>query len=512
MSGRARHLLAVLLLLAATPSATGGSNLYIAFGDSITRATGAPAFPDNVFDSAPCSESKLDECACARRLTVDLGPDATVVNEGEGAERTDEGLARIDGVLTSRCPGAGPGDCIAVLLMEGTNNVTKINKGQGGYSIESTIQDLEAMIDVASSHGVDVLLGAVIQRGEWDGCTAIGHDATTDELNDEIEILAASKSRVFADIAQHNPKGLCRDSNTCFQNHYYCDDLHIESSGYDRLCDIFLEQIEGTALPGAPTPDAPDGTITTAQPDFEWADLSAARWYELEIDGESTWHDAGEAAICSGGDCAVAPVTLDEGEHSWRVRARNLLGYGPWSSSLDFAVYLTAPQAAPEPISPGAPVFETTPLYRWRETAGAESYAIDVEDSSQNVEVSVSGLLAADVCDDGVCSYRDGTALAVDTYGWSIRAANPLGDGPTSAALGFEVLPCTDESPRDAEQIAPSPVQGDVTVSWCGPLTAGALGAYVVEAGASLVLHSRDSVELLEGFESAGEIEVRVDE
>jgi len=500
--------LGILLLLLALPHASGGDDLYIAFGDSITRSTGGPANPHLVFDGGACSDSNLSECACARRLTDDLAGDALVVNEGIGAERTDAGLARLDSVLDTHCSDGDPGECIALLLMEGTNNVTQILKGKGGYSIESTIQDLESMIDVAAMRGVDVLLSAIPQRAEWNGCDAIGHDETTEELNVAIEALAADAGRPFADVAHDPQDGLCDDSNACFENHYFCDDLHLDGSGYNRLCDVFLDSIESKALPGAPTPTAPTGVTTMATADFEWPELSRATWYQLEVDGDSSWHDAG---ICSAGTCSVAPYTLPEGNHSWRVRARNLLGYGPWSGSVDFALYLSVPQTAPEPLSPDAPIFETKPLYRWQEVGSAETYSFEVKDSSESVVVTVTELPASDFCASGSCSYREGTTLAVDTYSWTILATNPLGVGPTSNAVGFEILECTNDSPRDVEALLPSPVQGTATVSWCGPLTAGALGPYIVEAAGDLTLHSRDSVQLLDGFEASGRLEIRVD-
>jgi hypothetical protein len=52
----------------------------------------------------------------------------------------------------------------------------------------------------------------------------------------------------------------------------------------------------------------------------------------------NTWFNAGN--VCSGSTCSVTPVlTLSANTtYTWKVRARNAGGTGPWSSTLSFTV------------------------------------------------------------------------------------------------------------------------------------------------------------------------------
>ena len=63
---------------------------------------------------------------------------------------------------------------------------------------------------------------------------------------------------------------------------------------------------------------------------MSWSEETSASWYELEVAGQSSWWKG--ADVCSSGVCTVDPGV---GPDSWRVRGRNLRGYGVWSDLVD---------------------------------------------------------------------------------------------------------------------------------------------------------------------------------
>ena len=99
-------------------------------------------------------------------------------------------------------------------------------------------------------------------------------------------------------------------------------------------------QATGRALakPGRPTAKSPSGTIQSAKPLFAWSKAPRATRYEVRV------YRAGTPLLTKTGiaklswRCAAA---LDKNvAFTWKVRARNARGAGPWSASRSFKVAL----------------------------------------------------------------------------------------------------------------------------------------------------------------------------
>jgi hypothetical protein len=100
------------------------------------------------------------------------------------------------------------------------------------------------------------------------------------------------------------------------------------------------DQASGRALakPGRPTAKSPSGTIESARPLFAWSKAPRATRYEVRV------YQAGALLLTRTGiarlswRCASA---LDKNVAlTWKVRARNARGAGPWSLSRGFKVAL----------------------------------------------------------------------------------------------------------------------------------------------------------------------------
>jgi hypothetical protein len=97
-----------------------------------------------------------------------------------------------------------------------------------------------------------------------------------------------------------------------------------------------------TTLPGAATLSTPNG-VTTNNPTYTWNKVSEATWYYIYVQGPSgyvftQWYSAANA--CVGSTCSVVGATpgLASGQYRWWIQTWNNVGYGPWSSGLNFSV------------------------------------------------------------------------------------------------------------------------------------------------------------------------------
>lgn len=503
-------LLAVPLLLLLLP-APASAQKHISIGDSITAGSSWPSgcgICPVVFDctgNCGASSGGREKCGYARRLDDWLGAGDQVVNLGVGAESTAEAMSRLASELNSNC--GTPGACTNVILMHGSNDM------EGSVSPESARDNLAAMIDEAKSRNIDVLLMTIIRR-------------VYDKDNEKWStyrgfILDLASSENLQSVDPWTP--LC-DSFKCFNEKYWvdreesqCTDPgegdsagshgvgHVDPDGYGVMTDLIQDVFPGSA-PAAPSPTSPSGVVADTTPDFVWPQDPEARWYQLEVDGAETWWESAES--CSGSTCTVnTGVSYAAGAHSWRVRGRNLRGQGTWSADIDFS--LTAP-AAPTPIGPTGELFESAPDYRWLEVEGATEYDLEVRDAADNLDAGATGLLASAVCDGGVCSYVEGTVLTGDDdYTLKVLGRNGVGDGPLSPGLDFSILDCVDASQKALAEFVSSPVTTTETIEHCGLLTGAATGAYTIEVGGDLTVHTRDGFAAHNGLTVRGKLAIK---
>lgn len=201
----------VLALLAtANPAA---AVKVLAFGDSVTAGVGDE-----------------DGIGYPGRLEQKLEDDSEVLNLGEPAEETALGLTRLPAAL------ANGGDVL--LLMEGTNDVTRI--AQAELSIESTLANLDMMITKTRQADIEPVLTSVIPRSP---------QAKRDRTNEitrffvgELRELAIERNVRFTDAYDlFDPETVPE-----FFDDYYDpskDDVvgHPNAAGYEKLAEAFAD-------------------------------------------------------------------------------------------------------------------------------------------------------------------------------------------------------------------------------------------------------------------------------
>jgi lysophospholipase L1-like esterase len=373
-----------------------------------------------------------------------------VLNRGVGGETTAEGVTRINSVLSNRCPQQNAADVL--LLMEGTNDISKILQGKPGFSLNTAENNLRTMINKATLKCVHAAVATTIRRllasAPPGSSTGDPTEPKTAELRSRIQALGGDKNRKVVDPY----KVLCKQQ-TCYNNHYWPkfvdgDPGHIDASGYNIMAPLFHNVIVAEVLPAAPAQISPSGDITDTAPVFTWSSVPAADWYFLSVDGGAhygRWHP--EEEICSGSTCSFDPgLDLAAGNHSWELRARNLRGNGPWSASLPFTVW-TDPPGPATAVSPGEnQCVAATPFvvtYTWDAGADATDYDLEVEDASA-VVISQASYDAALICSGSACSVdHPAPGLEPGSYRWRVRGVNPAGGGPWTTPMDFSVYPET---------------------------------------------------------------------
>lgn len=244
-----------------------------AFGDSITAGVG-----DDPEREAPGYPPRLEELVAG--LVVD--------NRGVGAERTPEGLARIDGVL------AEPGDCL--LLMEGTNDISR------GISPETTLFNLDRMASRAAEAGRTPYHATLIPRllnARFDP-----NNVRNQDLAQAIRRLAAQHGRGLVD-----PFEVFSTRARLFREYYYAGEEdpvgHPNGPGYDLLARVFADALLATdTVPPVPT---------RLSPAHGASQVPAEVTVEVEMRDFGSDIVEGSARLVVGGAPAPAPVVDEEG-------------------------------------------------------------------------------------------------------------------------------------------------------------------------------------------------------
>lgn len=501
----------VLLVALASSFGSGSSSAstdYWAFGDSITRGEGLGINLDHQTPGNDCTTTPNpypSKCAYHFRLRDGLaaaGIPNTVLNRGVAGENTTMAIDRIvlagEPLATSRCTNPNADDVL--LMMEGTNDIN------GSVSTTTIKTNLGIMIQDATDKCVHSVLASTIRRLIGPQGTRTGdpgHVQTTD-LAMKISALAGEKNRAYADVwAVLCPDQECFDMP--FPPRYHLkfnnfDPGHVNYYGYNLMAPVFQAVITATPLPGAATLSSPSGDVGDSTPPFTWNEHAHSDWYFLEVDGGASygrWHP--EEAICSGGVCTFDPgVALSNGDHTWRVRTRNLRGVGGWSSALPFKAWTTLPGATAPTAPTGDGCQPTagpyTVTYQWNEATNAKDYRLEVTETASATVVIDQTFPASANCGGGSCSATPAKTLGPGTYTWKVRATNPFGDGPWSGSTAFSRFPSTLATPTPVyplDDIFEATSNFPPTYRWNG--VAGAEN-YDLTVNASTTPHSAGTV------------------
>lgn len=200
-----------------------GAIKVLAFGDSLTSGTG-----DETGEGYP------------GRLEAKLEEGSEVEAHGVLGEETSAGLSRLPGVLDLG------GDVI--LLLEGTNDISKI--AQGDFSVESTIANVAAMLDASQEADVEPILASVIPRP--DRAKRDPNNSLTRLYVGELRELAFQRNVRFTDAFDLFDPALLPEG---FEDYYWAnpEDFvgHLNGAGYERLATAFADVLShnDTAAP-----------------------------------------------------------------------------------------------------------------------------------------------------------------------------------------------------------------------------------------------------------------------
>ncbi len=200
--------------------------------------------------------------------------------------------------------------------------------------------------------------------------------------------------------------------------------------------------------PTTVTPLSPiDNIGANSTPTFTWQAIPNATNYKLWVKESSSgvvnqvWYTPNETN-CANGEltCSITPVSpINNGTHFWKVRARNIVGLGPWSERLTF--FIGSPPSATTLISPSGSITSSTPTYFWNAVPNTVFYQMKVRDSSNTVVTNLQFTAIQAGCGNGeaVCNVTPSVSLSNDNYRWIVKTKNEAGHGPWSDQLEFDI-------------------------------------------------------------------------
>ncbi len=215
--------------------------------------------------------------------------------------------------------------------------------------------------------------------------------------------------------------------------------------GATPYSDWLLFSITGVATPlpsVPPTLIAPNGTVDTHRPIFQWNAVENATFYRLAVYSYATYTYVVVENVyptCAAGVCSYTPSTWDlvNGSYGFKMRSRNSSGYTDYGTMMKFSVSSNLP-VAPTLIAPSGTVVTNPPAFQWNEVSGATRYRLLVYSVASGSYVIDTNVDPA-ACSSGVCTYTPVSALASGLYKYKMSTTNPYGISGYSAFKSFTV-------------------------------------------------------------------------
>ena len=183
------------------------------------------------------------------------------------------------------------------------------------------------------------------------------------------------------------------------------------------------------AAPGYGSLTAPVGTTTSAGdpvPAFAWTAVSGATSYDFEIDSGNSIGTALKT-VNTKNTRVTLTTTISDGPYTWRVRANNATGHGPWSTPVNWTKTGTGPTIV-SPADGDTITYPSPVILNWLPVDGAFRYTVAIADSP-----NMSGAVTDTT--DGT-SYTPPNWLAPGTHYWTVTAkdeqGNPVGVSPSN--------------------------------------------------------------------------------
>ena len=228
MTIRRRTFPLVCLVAAFTASLVAGARAapprVVALGDSITKGVRTGVAADEIF-------SILVE----RRLR-ERSPDLVVINEGIGGERTDQALARLDGILEQHRP-------TAMLVMYGTNDAY-VDPGRSDPRLtrQAYAANLEAIVAKLRAAGVTPIL---MTEPAWaQGAAADGSGAHPDiRLGEYMEACREVAKKLDVALVDHHARWRTAADDGQDLGAWTTDQCHPNPAGHWIMADTILESL-----------------------------------------------------------------------------------------------------------------------------------------------------------------------------------------------------------------------------------------------------------------------------
>lgn len=238
---------------------------------------------------------------------------------------------------------------------------------------------------------------------------------------------------------------------------YGQDGLLRYQRNYRKEKDIAYISLNGSLVASANTTISPDVPIVTApnfvpvsQGSFEvtWTAVTTSGNYELEEqENGGSWQ-----GIYSGATLSRTVSGKTDGRYGYRVRACNLAGCGGWSATAIVSMLLP-PATAPVLTTP-VTALNGQYTVSWTAPGGSDSYVLE--------ESFNSGVWSTEY--SGAALSKSFVSKPYGVFVYRVKACNPAGCGPTSAANTVNVL-----YPPGSAPSVNAPTQSDAgsfTVSW----------------------------------------------
>lgn len=222
---------------------------------------------------------------------------------------------------------------------------------------------------------------------------------------------------------------------------------------------LWLASGGAVAAPGQATLSAPpNGATGVGVPTtLRWVATPTADRYQVQLSTDSgfasTILDDSTLTDTSRAAAGLAQNTT----YYWRVRARNIGGWGSLSTIWNFGTWTVPAQAIllnPADGETGTPV---PTVFSWQSVAGAIRYQFELDTT-----LAFTQPLVVDSSLGSVVKILDGLERG-RAYVWRVRAGNAAGWGPFSDARGFTTWVAPGQVglvfPADSAQGIPEPVQ-----------------------------------------------------
>lgn len=209
----------------------------------------------------------------------------------------------------------------------------------------------------------------------------------------------------------------------------------------------FAFQSTGGPLPppNVPALVAPTNgtTNTSCQPALDWSDSTGATSYTVQVSVSSSFSSTEVNQTVSTSSFTVPSGKLASfTTYYWRVNATNANGTSGWSSVWNFTtgncggpIVPSAPNL--QAPSNGATDTSCTPTLDWSDSAGAESYTVQVSTTSDFTSTLINQTVTT-----SAYTIPGGTLASTTPYYWRVNASNAAGTSSWSSVWNFTTGSC----------------------------------------------------------------------